>query len=214
MIAALPFINSQPLWSGLVAFYKLSDLSDSSGNGNTLTNVDGVTFAAGKIGNAAVFDGSNYLTGPSGLGNNFEQITVSCWVKRSDDSILSRFISNETDGEFNWGLYSDAETNDSIFYLYTDTGSIDTSLELEMNVYILITGVYDGETWKVYKNGNIVESNAITGLVQESSSPLQIGGAYNSGALTGEIDAIGIWKRGLSPSNIAALYNLGAGREI
>ena len=54
------------LTDNLQAFYKLSDLSDSSGNNRTLTNNGNVSFASGKLGNAAVFDGSNYL---SGTGN-------------------------------------------------------------------------------------------------------------------------------------------------
>src|SRR5437870_9156416 len=43
------------LLNGLRVYYKLGDLTDSSGNSLTLTNHGGVTFTAGKVNNAANF---------------------------------------------------------------------------------------------------------------------------------------------------------------
>ena len=214
MILGFSALQGAGFRGGLLAFYKLSDTSDSSGRGNTLTNNGEVSFVAGKIGNAAEFDGDNYLTGPSGLGNNFQQITISCWVKRNNTDVISRFISNETADGFNWGFYSEAEQDQSNFYLYTANGSVDAFFDIELNEYIMIAGVYNGQTFKVYKNGNVVSSNLITGSIDETSSLLQIGGAYNSGSLDGQIDAVGIWNRALSDGEIDALYNNGTGREL
>jgi hypothetical protein len=77
------------LLNGLIAFYKLGDTSDSSGNGNTLTNEDGVAFVNGKIGSAAEFNGSNWLY--TNTTQNFgNQFTVSCWLNVSDSDAAKR----------------------------------------------------------------------------------------------------------------------------
>jgi hypothetical protein len=92
--------GSSSLLTGLLAFYNLSDLTDSSGNGNTLTNNNGVTFSSGKIGNAATLNGSNWLTvTPTGIeGRN---LSVFCWVKTSGAG-YNFVISADKSGE-QWG---------------------------------------------------------------------------------------------------------------
>ena len=68
------------LTTGLQAFYKLDDLTDSSGNGNALTNNGDVSFSSGKIGNAAVFDNSNYFDiDMSTLPQGSQDRTISFW---------------------------------------------------------------------------------------------------------------------------------------
>ena len=42
------------LTTGLLAFYKLSDLTDAAGGGFTLTNLNTVTFGTGLIGNCSI----------------------------------------------------------------------------------------------------------------------------------------------------------------
>lgn len=59
------------LLTNLVAYWALSDLSDASGNGHTLTNNASVTFGAGKLGNAA------YLTNAANQGLSLTTITLA-----------------------------------------------------------------------------------------------------------------------------------------
>ena len=66
----------------LVAYYRLEDVQDVSGNGYTLTNTS-VTFSTGKLNNGGVFDGSaSRLQSTTNLAQagNF---TVSFWDNRS-----------------------------------------------------------------------------------------------------------------------------------
>ena len=72
------------LTDNLLAFYKLNDLTDSSGNGNTLTNNGDVTFSSGKIGNAAVFDGTNWLSSSENTAFGTSNLSVSMWVNASN----------------------------------------------------------------------------------------------------------------------------------
>jgi hypothetical protein len=199
------------LTDNLLAFYKLSDLTDSSGNNRTLTNNGNVSFASGKIGNAAVFDGSNYLSGPVGLGSGSEQLTVSFWCNLNNIS-SGHGVNNEGSGEYNWGFYLDGSHR---FYLYNQNSeNINITTSVEQNTDILYTATYDGQVVKLYKNGTLADSASITGLIKTSTNNLFIGGYGGNGGIDGQIDAVGIWNRALSEQEVAALYNSGTGLEL
>lgn len=74
-------INQFP---SIQALYHLEDLTDSSGNGNTLTNNNSVTFPAAKFGNGADLGASNTnkaLTTTNSLNVNGGAISVLAWIK-------------------------------------------------------------------------------------------------------------------------------------
>src|SRR5438876_10841799 len=56
--------SNSTLLNGLTVYYALSNTSDATGGGLTLTNHNTVTFSAGKVGNAANFvaASSQYLS--------------------------------------------------------------------------------------------------------------------------------------------------------
>jgi hypothetical protein len=200
--------------SGLQAFYKLEDTSDSSGNGNALTVNGDVTFSSGKIGNGAVFDGASSLQSiplPSG-GSEF---SVNLWVKpinRNDpsgDGIIS--INQYFDGLlFRYG----GQFNDP-FYLFGTYSSIDTETELQQNVWSNVVITANGSLGKLYINGLLKATISYSGTLSEGSN-LTLGYSSHapSEALNGQIDAVGIWNRALNSAEVAALYNSGAGLEL
>jgi hypothetical protein len=211
MILGFPMITSRPVWSGLRAFYKLSNLTDSSGFGVSLTNFNSVTFAAGKIGNAAVFNGTNALERiPFDIGVNF---SVSFWVKLSVVEDYKFFV-----------------TQYQGFVIYArDDGSIEVGDGSTWN-FATVAGVAVVGVWKHYclsvsnglgtlyvNNVNLGNSagNPPLDLINTSDRPFGISGdQVSTGHIDGQIDAVGVWNRALSPLNISALYNLGVGREI
>jgi hypothetical protein len=206
--------GSVNLESGLQAFYKLSDTSDSSGNNRTLTNNGGVTFAPGKIGNAAVFDGSGGLQSvplPSG-GNEF---SVNLWVKPitrnhpDGDGIIS--INQFSDGLL---LRYGGQYNDP-FHLFGTYSSIDTETELPQNVWSNVVITANGSLGKLYINGLLKETISYSGTLSEDSNlTLGYSSHQTSETLNGQIDAVGIWNRALSDAEVAELYNNGTGLEL
>src|SRR5439155_23130905 len=64
MAQMLMAVANSSLLNGLTVYYALSDTSDATGGGLTLTNHNTVTFSAGKVGNAANFvsASSQYLS--------------------------------------------------------------------------------------------------------------------------------------------------------
>jgi NADH:ubiquinone oxidoreductase subunit len=220
--------GSVNLESGLQAFYKLSDTSDSSGNNRTLTNNGNVSFASGKLGNAAVFDGSNFLQ--SNVQQPSTAMTVSVWAKLNNTN-GPRFLIDSVTGN-NWsgggfGITTDnGSVNSYVFHggeggegVALSTGSVD--LTLSTDVWYHIVGTHDTSTGlgKLYINGslnNSVQHNRNDPFGGNRTNPVAFGsnadGTY--GLLDGQIDAVGIWNRALSEAEVAELYNNGTGLEL
>jgi hypothetical protein len=191
------------LSSGLQAFYRLSDTSDSSGNGNTLTNNGGVTFSSGKIGNAAVFDDSNWLESPASIP--FESnATVSVWFKPT--------VLNNTYGTivgFYPGLNIAASASNTITVDDFTQPFISGPLLSENTWYHVVVKVASGVCYLYLNNSLIASENSI--LLTGSS--FRIGGEIGDN-FNGSIDAVGIWDRALTTGEISDLYNTGAGIEL
>lgn len=83
-----------------VGYWKLSDTSDSSGNSRTLTNVNTVTFPAGKFSNCGSFNGTNqYLYNASTTLNLTGPATYICWFNASSTTgtrtlMVDRMVNN------------------------------------------------------------------------------------------------------------------------
>jgi hypothetical protein len=201
--------------SGLQAFYKLDDTSDSSGNGNTLTNNGDVTFSSGKIGNAATLDGTNWFTSNSQITSEY---TISGWFKsdttnsytmlfnaKNNETSLASFVQLLGDGSVRFGsgnyessgelLYSGQNKNDNEWHFFCAVvGNNDTRLYLDGDAFASFGSQYSNFAFTEIAVGSYVD------------------GSYDH--LTGQIDAVGIWNRALNSAEIAALYNSGTGYEI
>jgi hypothetical protein len=198
------------LTDNLQAFYKLSDTSDSSGNNRTLTNNNGVSFASGKLGNAAIMNEASKVLSKEQfkIGNNF---SVSLWAKQltndSQAGLIGQYpglwMSITTDGAV---ALSDLASWES----FSASGLISLN---QWNHYAL--NVVDGYA-KVYLNGTLVledNANQMT-LWSDAGRGFGIGGEPLNNSGTKEIDAVGIWNRALSDAEVAELYNNGTGLEL
>jgi hypothetical protein len=196
--------------AGAIALWKLADTSDDSGNENTLTNNNTVTFAAGKIGNAAVFDGSNSLSLASNLVAGKGQFSLSLWLYYESGTYI---FSTDIPGG-NCAVFL-AQTDSIINFVLTNSyipHSLAAYSALE-NEWAHIAVVFDAGTLKGYVNN--VEKFSVSGnpaTVEDSGSGLTRLGDTENG-LVGKIDACCVWDRVLSAEEIATLYNAGTGLE-
>lgn len=199
------------LTDNLQAFYKLSDLSDSSGNNRTLTNNGGVSFASGKIGDAAVFNGSNCLSTASlNIGTSF---TIGCWVNSTQlndyDVLLMQFAGagfyTMSDGSIQFGDISSWNATSSSGILTTNT----------WQHIVLVSNAGSGT---LYVDGVAVASDSSNTLDLNDTGdrPFGINGDPISGPspVAKQFDAVGIWNRALSQAEVAELYNNGTGIEL
>lgn len=81
-----------PSISGLVGYWSFNDgsgstASDSSGNGNTGTLINGPTWIDGKYGKGLSFDGNiNWVNIAPSVMNGLSDFTVTYWMKTSDNT--------------------------------------------------------------------------------------------------------------------------------
>ena len=211
--------------NGLEAFYKLDDLTDSSGNGYALTDVGGVTFSSGKIGNCAVFDGTDKVLKNENISlAGSSELTLSLWVKTSN------FSQQGTNIVGIWGNSNGADTQ---FEAYYDSSSIGLIVQtpgamqtppstmsiadgnwhhcvLVFKDGNKVYGIYDGVKTDINNFSTTTISNNIAYFGIGRTSQTMYGGVNH---FDGEIDAVGVWNRALSDAEAAELYNSGAGKE-
>lgn len=203
--------QTSTLTNNLLAFYKLSDTSDSSGNSNTLTNNNGVTFSAGKIGNAAVFDGTNDFSISSPIPATYP-LTVSAWINPT-------YIESGWVFESNYFLLG---VGDASFFGVGEGPAIFAAANynpsyaagsIQLNGWSFVTAVWDnpGET-RLYVNGQLVDTKALGSNEGGTVNALGIGNGRFP--LVGKLDGVGIWNRALTQSEVTELYNAGNGLEI
>lgn len=189
--------------TGLLAFYKLDNVNDASGNGKTLTNNNTVTFSAGKIGNAANVDSGKYLS-ISSLSIPWQTAaSLSGWIKTTNNTPqLSLFFS------YNVGFGIGIESN-SILTVYDYLGGeVYSTATISANTWHHIVVTTSGNVLKIYLDGVLV--GTLTNILQNIS-----GLAINDSSypFTGQADAVGVWNRELTTQEIAQLYNNGNGLE-
>lgn len=195
------------LSSGLQAFYRLSDTSDSSGNGNTLTNNGGVTFSSGKIGNAANLQGNQTLTAQIASITSGSPGSYSCWINRNGIEEVPLCVVKA----FGTSVYADSHIGGRLAFYLPSTGN-EPSQSLASNVWVHVVLSHDSTIGvKLYVNGQLFHTENTANAFQDSAFTLGAGDGQNGKGL---VDAVGIWNRALTLGEVSSLYNSGAGIEL
>jgi hypothetical protein len=192
---------------------KIYDLSGYDNNGT----ISGLTWQPSKFGSALNGDGlGNHID--CGETNQIEGIlslSASFWAKVPNSTVTAT--------EFLVAKYGDA--NDRTFAFYTNTSEniyftafnsnndaalcwyTDAFLN-KANVWRHIVGVYDGINTRIWADGVVGTSAALTGVTDSSTSNLIVFAEKISGSndFIGSIDNIMIWNRALTTSEIKQLY--------
>ena len=195
-------VGPSSLLTDLAAYYKLEDLADSHAS-NMLTNTNSVTFTSGKLNNAATFDGTNNL---NALFFDFSsgEFTISFWAKITGAS-QTLMGSNGVVMDF----YLDGNNVD--FYLYSGFGwqNIKNPANINDGNWHHIVGKVSNNVHSIIvDNGTPATTAWSSGVANTQILP----GKYQGGSteyLVGQLDELGIWTRGLTSEEIAALYGDG-----
>ena len=197
---------------GLIGYWKFDEdsgilASDSSGNNNTGTLINGPAWIApGKVGasalqfNAAneqfvsIFD-STSLDPTNGL-------TITAWINTSNWS-GNRRIVQKGNGDNQYRLLAEG----GVFkFDLTGVNTLTTTLPA-VNTWVHVAGTWNGSTMAIYINGVLKASLAATGTNATTTDSLTI--AAKNGSTTagdyflGSLDDVRIYNRGLSASEIA-----------
>lgn len=212
------------LLNGLQVYYKLEDLTDSSGNSLTLTNNNTVTFVAGKVNNCANFVATSLQSlthadaAPFQMGAATD-FTVAMWFNAASGDTARRHMfcyGNIHDGQSSIG-YGFFRWNESIQASIGDgTASvrIEKTSAFDGNWHLVVATYARAGSVTLYYDNSLVTSASIATIGSvNSSSGFFIGdkGALDS-YYNGKIDEGGIWNRVLTSGERDELWNSGTGR--
>ena len=203
------------LTDGLLAYWKLDEQSgvraDATGNGNDLTDNNGVEFTAGVIGNAAHPDGSNWLAAPANILDNAAEFTIAIWTQKIEgvDKSMPVWQGYGDGGQVGIGLFSmegigcpDDGCGINIHAVYKigdpDTmhgspnwffNSLDPTKMLANGAFPLVDGswyhatlTYDGTTVSLYVNAQLVATNLASGTLDPFDSTMLVGHLFGCSA--------------------------------
>ncbi|MEI6529685.1 MAG: LamG domain-containing protein [Candidatus Falkowbacteria bacterium] len=204
----------------IVSYWKMDEASGNAADSvgaNTATNT-GVTYAAGKINNGAVF---NATTDQFALGNiipGASDFTISAWVYLNQ-SVANRSVFDQRNNSNGNALITYNCGSDNKFMLqlrnisaggYTATTSTNA---VSNTTWTYLTVTRSGNTVTHYLNGSANGSGAVSANTTGTDISW-IGNFYGGGVnFDGMIDEVGIWSRALTSTEITTLYNAGAGLQ-
>lgn len=196
--------------------------NDLSGNGNNGTLVNGPTYGSSNNG-LLTFDGvDDYVNISNAAIGNFgtSNFTVSCWGKAASGStgtrgIFSKYNPHSASGTGWFLFYRDGNiwariTQDLVAPL--EASSI--SVNIGTNVWYLFTMVRSGNSFLLYANDTLLQTNTTTNLIDcSSNAPLRIGSGYVSGYYySGDCSGASIYNRELTATEVRQNFNAIRGR--
>jgi hypothetical protein len=202
--------------AGLVAAYSFEEgtgsaVGDASGNGRTGT-ISGATWTpVGRFGGALSFDGTNDLVSVTDAAalDLSTGMTLEAWVNPSALSNWRTVVLKEGPSGLAYALYAH-DTARPGAWIRTGGADIGTSATsaLPLNTWTHLAATYDGAIVRIYVNGALVGSRAMTGAIVASALPLRIGGNAVWGEyFSGLIDEVRIYNRALTGSEIQTDMN-------
>ena len=208
LLSTTPARGASP---NLVAAYSFDEgvgttVADASGNGNTGTLAGATWTGSGKINGALSFNGtSSRVDVPNAASLQLTTaMTLEAWVNPT--TITSKWRDVIYKGRDNYYLEA-SSTNAGKPVGAGIIGGVNTKASgtapLATNTWTHLATTYDGAALKLYVNGNLVRTTAVTGTLATSASPLQIGGDSIFGQyFAGTIDEIRIYNTALTQTQI------------
>lgn len=220
------------LTTSLVAYWKLGEASGSradSVGSNTLTDINTVTQAAGKVGNAAQFTSANseYLSiaDNAALSTGDIDFTIACWVYMDSDTAANQmFVAKYDTGTANreYVLYFSPPVGTNRFTFIVSSDGAATVAVIANNFGAPATGTWYflvawhdsvANTVNISVNNGTVDSLSTAAGVFNSTAAFHIGARSNpvNNFVDGRVDEVSFWKKVLTAQEITDLYNGGSG---
>jgi hypothetical protein len=223
------------LTTGLVGYWPFcGNANDASGNGNNGT-VNGASLTTDRFGNvnsAYSFNGSsNNIRVPNSQTLNNSSVSISGWFNTGnlpiDDGlsakgIIGKWWQSPSSCNSNYNAYLLCLTKpsgQSLSYLGAATdfyagNNFYTTTNITTNNWFHFVFSHNSTTGgQLFINGQLINSNNVSGSICNSINDLIFGADVTNGALyrffNGKLDDIGIWNRVLTAAEILQLYTQG-----
>jgi len=170
-----------------------------------------------QSGNVLDFDGINdYVDIPYNYSLSISTISIQFWVRvnTNNGKVQAIITSGGTTGGYN-GFEIAANPNGR-WYIYVGTGGSNfISIEgpaITYGVWTNLAATYDQSAVRLYVNGTLVNTVAVSGITPNPSPlPIRIGAANTEGAANaffgGQVDELGFWNKVLTPAQISSNMN-------
>ncbi len=200
---------------GLVAAYGFDETSgsgttDASGLGNHGTLSGAARTAGGRYGRALTFDGANdQVAVPDNASLDLTgAMTLEAWVRPSATNAGWRtVILKEQPGDLVYGLYAAAtgfRPSGHVFVGGDDTRVAGPTV-LPADTWSHLATTYDGSSLRLYVNGDLADTLAVSGPMTVSNGLLRIGGnTIWDEWFQGSIDEVRVYDRALTGAKIRA----------
>lgn len=201
--------------SNLVGWWKLDETSgtvalDSSGQGNDGTyivssdnlGVDGI------ISKALDIDTSTSYVSISNSNDPTDQLSVSVWVNLDRHKNWSHFVDRGWIATNNWLVYAPSSGLPT-FSIYDGASqtTAQSSTAMSLNTWYHIVATYDGSNMRIYVNGDLQDTTAIS--ITLNTGPIRLSNTGASAYLDGKIDDARLYNKTLTASEVRALYDQG-----
>src|SRR4051812_11418052 len=213
-VLAVLFVFAGALWpaaahatTGPVAAYGFEDTGDltvagdTTTFGNTGTVVGGAARAAGKVGSAISFDGSNDMVtipdaGPISLASG---MTLEAWVNPTTTNGYRTVLMKGRKADLSYAMYVDSANVSS----ENQTSTAAVSSLPPTGTWTHMAATYDGTTLRLYIDGVQVSTANRPGPLTPGDGPLTIGGNGVWGErFSGKIDEVRVYDRPLTATQI------------
>ena len=217
-----------PLNTSLYTVYKAeSNANDSLATYNG-TAQGGLTYTAGKSGNAFTFNGTNaYVSLPNNSMKLTGDFSISCWVNIATHGTTQTILTGyyTTAGvDYGWILRV-AASGGFVFRLFSGTTQVDTNPSggaISTSTWYHVTVTKTSSQVKWYING--APDNIFSGTYnipyQSTTNNGAIGALYNWNGIdtthfmsnNSKIDELNVWTKELTSTEVTELYNAGTGK--
>ena len=223
-------VGSSSLKTSLYAAYNGESNANDSFGSNNGTAQGGLTYTAGKIGNAFQFNGTNsYILLPTGSMRFTNSFSVSMWTYTTANQTANKGLLSDYywPGDLGYSIYMTSSNKVQTYFLgngnTTNDFTSNSTLANNQWNHIVVSWDKANTQWKVYVNGVLdnTYTNANASVINYgsySSDRTDIGAINSSpsgvaNVFNGKIDALNVWNKALTQSEITELYNSGNGAQ-
>jgi hypothetical protein len=223
--------KAQDITTGLMLYFDFEGISSSNTNDviqDKVGSYNGVISGSGILhnidasdigtGNALSFDGTSHLDlqNSSTFSNILEtsnEFTLSAWVKPSVLSSNKTVISLTTAGrDFVFKFYDATLTVHHYNVSYKHCGVASTG---QTGIWQHILCTYNSGVWKVYYNGQLIQTcDFSSSPILWESANLDLGAMSGGEEYSGIMDEMRVYNRALTDADVTALYNYSGGSTL
>jgi len=200
--------NETPLES--IATYQLNNATTSIPSNTYPGTASNITYAAGKFGNAAVFNGSNSRINNNSMSVSLgSEFSISLWIKSGLNNTwqtILEFGSTVNDslqlqkrGDNNKFRFIDQNSGVIIFDIDTSVATINQWFHYAVSV--------SSNSYSVYENGSYVGGGTYSSSQTQTGLALGYRQSNNSEYFNGSLDQVRIFNTALSAGAVKNLYN-------